>query len=215
MIAAYVINLHERKDKLKHIIKEFENVTVVKPKLFPAIKHSNGSVGCLLSHQNIVSLAKQMKYDMVLVIEDDCTLCQDFNTRWPNIYKWLKDNKNKWEVFNGGMTHVDHKSVSCINMQIPIISAKGLRTQFIVYNANVYDKVIKLPSTQIIDKFTRNNCRMYTSIPFLSTQAAAKSDIKGYYRDNVAHFRNTELVIIRILKKQIIESLSELYPPVL
>jgi GR25 family glycosyltransferase involved in LPS biosynthesis len=198
---AYIINLVERVDKRKDIEQQFANINSIKPKIIPAIKHDIGKIGCLLSHQAIVAMAKQLKYDMVIAIEDDCCLSSDFDDKWPAIEKWLVNNKNKWDVYNGGLTCVKSHKVKLLNGKLNIARANGLRTQFIVYNSSIYDKVLNIPVGTAIDQFTKHRTRMVTSVPFLTTQCPAVSDIKGYYRDDTYKFINTEKVIIRKINK--------------
>jgi GR25 family glycosyltransferase involved in LPS biosynthesis len=198
-IPTYVINLAERVDKRQKMEKRLAKITSIRPKLFPAIKHNNGSIGCLLSHQMIVGIAKQLNYDMVLVIEDDCLFCPDFDQRWTPIVEWLRKNMDKWDVFNGGITNVNHNMISVVNKKLNIVRARGLRTQFIVYNSCIYDKILELSTSHIIDKFTKHHCRMLVTIPFLSIQQATNSDIKKRFRDDRKSFFKTELAISKVL----------------
>lgn len=48
MIDIYVINLDERTDRLKRIYQDFKNFNLIR---VSAVKHANGHIGCLLSHQ--------------------------------------------------------------------------------------------------------------------------------------------------------------------
>ena len=57
----YYINLKHRQDRLKHIVQQLDNIQYPLSKInrVDAIKHSNGSTGCGLSH--IKALRTAMK----------------------------------------------------------------------------------------------------------------------------------------------------------
>lgn len=82
---AFVINLPERKDRRKAIIRELETIGMpLRPgsvELFPAIRPkeakgfpSIGARGCFLSHLGILNMAIERKLRNVLMVEDDLML---------------------------------------------------------------------------------------------------------------------------------------------
>jgi glycosyl transferase, family 25 len=71
-ISSYYINLDSRQDRKQ----EFENgiapfAHMIQCKRFPAIKHSNGALGCSKSHLEVIRLAKQNKDKYAIIFEDD------------------------------------------------------------------------------------------------------------------------------------------------
>lgn len=64
------INLDHRKDRLQHLNQQFE-VMGISGERFPAIKTSNGAIGCTLSHIKCVEIAKQGGWPHVFICEDD------------------------------------------------------------------------------------------------------------------------------------------------
>jgi hypothetical protein len=202
----YVINLVERKDRRIRMEQQFANINSVKPKIVPAIKHSNGRTGCLLSHQLIVAMAKQLKYDMVLVIEDDCCLNVGFDKKWPSIAEWLINNKDKWDTYNGGMTAVVPNKIKLLNKRLGIARANGLKTHFIVYNSSIYDKILAIPTdirtNAAIDVVAKHKTRMITSVPFLATQFPTFSDIRGYHYNDKERFTKAQNLIISKMHEQ-------------
>jgi len=75
---AYVINLDNRPEKWGRIQDDFKD-TDIDVERFPAIKHTNGHIGCGLTHVALVKMAKEKNMDSILIIEDDCRLTKNFN----------------------------------------------------------------------------------------------------------------------------------------
>lgn len=67
------INLDYRKDRKNRLTSSFEIVGIPEDKYqrFTAIRHENGKYGCLLSHLEILKMAKEKQWKNVLVVEDD------------------------------------------------------------------------------------------------------------------------------------------------
>jgi len=73
---ALYINLESRKDRHEHVEAQLTALKTGMPNLvaerFNAIKHGvNGAVGCSMSHMRCIQIAKERKWDHVLVCEDD------------------------------------------------------------------------------------------------------------------------------------------------
>ncbi len=67
-----VINLEERRDRLKQVKDEFERVGITKlVERFPAIKLEDGKRACKLSHIACIEKAFNEGHENVLVFEDD------------------------------------------------------------------------------------------------------------------------------------------------
>jgi glycosyl transferase family 25 len=69
----FYINLEHRTDRNSHIISQLNSVGLVNFERFNAIKHENGAIGCSMSHLKCLELAKERKYDHILICEDDTT----------------------------------------------------------------------------------------------------------------------------------------------
>jgi GR25 family glycosyltransferase involved in LPS biosynthesis len=65
------INLDRRKDRRTEIEGEFEKLGFDNYERFSAIDCNPGIVGCSMSHQAVMNIAKDRKYKNVLIIEDD------------------------------------------------------------------------------------------------------------------------------------------------
>jgi glycosyl transferase family 25 len=68
----FFINLEERKDRLDHVLKEFEKLNIQGERI-NAVKTQTGAVGCSLSHIKCLELAKERDYDQIFICEDDIT----------------------------------------------------------------------------------------------------------------------------------------------
>ena len=67
---AYVINLDDRKDRWNDTINYFKDSSIDLERV-SAIKNKNGHLGCGLSIQKIIQMAKDQNMESVLILEDD------------------------------------------------------------------------------------------------------------------------------------------------
>ena len=98
---AYVINLDKATERWNQIQKDFKNTNLNLIRT-SAVKHKDGCTGLLFSFKNIIRTAKENNLETVLILEDDAFPTENFNKRWSKTKKWLDENMDKWEVFNGG-----------------------------------------------------------------------------------------------------------------
>ena len=96
----YFINLKNRVDRLIHFEDDIINKYDIFSKVqrFEAIPHSNGAVGCYLSHINSLELLIQSNDDMFIVFEDDFFILNETNFK-----SFLKDfeiikESNEWDI---------------------------------------------------------------------------------------------------------------------
>lgn len=77
MLHGYYINLDERRDRREHFEKNIRSVPFFSSiERMRAVKHSDGAIGCGMSHINALLLAKQNYRDdsYIAVLEDDFCL---------------------------------------------------------------------------------------------------------------------------------------------
>jgi GR25 family glycosyltransferase involved in LPS biosynthesis len=67
------INLDHRRDRLEHVLMEFVKMDIIGHERFPAVKMSQGNVGCTISHIRCLELAKSRGWPHVFICEDDIT----------------------------------------------------------------------------------------------------------------------------------------------
>ena len=65
------INTDWRKDRKLHVEAQLTSIGITNYSRFPAIVTENGRVGCSLSHIKCLELAKEQKWENVLIVEDD------------------------------------------------------------------------------------------------------------------------------------------------
>ena len=143
-IKTYLINLDRSTDRLKDMTEKCKKANINFER-FPAydgsklnlnkmiddkilVKESNmmvGAIGCSMSHLNLWKQCINRGDELVLVIEDDCIIPENFWEKFSNYYKQLPQN---WDVFYLGASSINGRKISD-NILIPnIISASTENT---------------------------------------------------------------------------------------
>lgn len=205
--SAFVINLDKRTDRWYQIKKLFKNSSINLIRV-SAIKKNDGHLGCGLSFMKIVRYAKENNLKSVLIFEDDNMPLDNFDSRWLTIKKWLDNNLDKWEIYNGGARFLDWQTY---NKKVPNINNYDVKlfhkinhneylfkndlivsTNWMYINFNCYDKLLKWLDIQTnirflvpIDQYINNskNFNCVFSIPQLALQYNSKSDTSFYEND--------------------------------
>ena len=97
-IKGFYINLDHRADRKQHMITQLEQIRMDgNITRFNAIKNANGRIGCSLSHLKCIQMAKDAKWECVMIVEDDILfmLPSDFVE---NVNSFFSNKKNKWDV---------------------------------------------------------------------------------------------------------------------
>lgn len=92
----FYINLEHRKDRKEHIEAQLTSVGFKNFERFNAIKHDNGAIGCSMSHLKCLKLAKERKYDHILICEDDTIFLN--SDKFINNINSFFSKKYKWDV---------------------------------------------------------------------------------------------------------------------
>jgi hypothetical protein len=204
-IDIYVINLKTRTDRLEQIYKNFSNYNL---HIIDAIYDEEGWKGCFKSHLHCISIAKELKLNYIIVIEDDCEKKDKFDENLILILDWLEKNINMWNIFLGGVTKVwnytdlfeinnDSNSNSNLNL---IKIHDGKTSHFMIYNSNSYDFYLNQNIQIPIDKCWHNKLIGFVSIPFLATQSIGKSDIENKIINYESRFSGVEKNFIFMIK---------------
>ena len=69
---AFYINLESRPDRKTHVEQQLNNIGINATR-FNAVKMKNGAIGCSISHLKCLQIAKENKWDHILIVEDDIT----------------------------------------------------------------------------------------------------------------------------------------------
>jgi GR25 family glycosyltransferase involved in LPS biosynthesis len=176
----FVLNLDERTDRMKEIRDEFRNWPAPVERI-SAIRMSPGWKGCSASHLKCIQIAKERNYPWVLILEDDCILTANASQRFQSLLPFLWKNRNRWDMFNGGLTYLKHHTK--VSQNPPIYEVYGFTTNFYIVHNSVYDRVLNgypiHPDNfeKAIDVYYADTFRIWTSTPYLSKQRPGKSDI--------------------------------------
>lgn len=201
IIDGYVINLEHDEERKKHIVQEFEN-SPINIKLFSAIKHKTGWIGCLRSHLELIKLAKDNNWNMILVIEDDAYIENKdmFNEIFMKVLDWLKTNMDKWKIFHGGPNINKFSNISNVHMQNPLLFdiSKCVSCTFVIYNSNIFDFFLnfydypdhKLKSSNKIDMLIYNKLICTSIYPCLVWQINSYSNILQNSRTDLQQIKN-------------------------
>jgi GR25 family glycosyltransferase involved in LPS biosynthesis len=90
------INLDSRKDRLEHVLAEFNKIGITAERV-DAIKHSSGAIGCTYSHIKCLELAIERNYDHVFICEDDITFLNPTLFK-ENLTKFYNNKTINWDV---------------------------------------------------------------------------------------------------------------------
>lgn len=208
----FVINLDDRLDRwtaLQSELKDWPNVERVS-----AIKHSPGWVGCTLSHIKCLELAKKRNYEWVLILEDDCMMKPNALQNFKSLLPFLWKNRNKWDVFMGGIScgiTPDFKltgNQKFISRNPNLYQVSGCNSHFCMLHRDSYtrilEKIPKNPSNYIhsenaIDTWYRDNFRVWSTSPFIAIQREGFSDILNNYSDTTVQQNITEHLLDKII----------------
>jgi hypothetical protein len=186
---AYVINLDKNVERWKTIQDNFKDKDIVLER-FKAIENKNGHEGLAKSYQSLVKMAKENNLETILIMEDDCKPLKYFNKRWNFIKEWLINNKDKWEIFNGGVRAPQNMVLKYeLNMKIKLYNASlATYAHFIFINSNAYDKILNWKESDgLFDLYinTINNFNTLIIDPPLALQNSGYSNTdKGFKNYN-------------------------------
>jgi len=191
----FCIHLPHRKDREENLKKIDRLYGSLRVTVVEGIKHENGAIGCLLSHQKILRMAKEQNRPYVWIIEDDCKFIPTNGGVLAYariITKFLTDNPTV-QVVNGcgNLADFEITSVQKIRDLFFLTAPKVFTTHCIFYSASAYDDILALDTGVPIDSAV-NKMKMVFTWPFLATQVESYSDIeeKDVNYDNIIHSNN-------------------------
>ena len=220
---AYVINLDKRTDRWNQIQEKFKDSSIELERV-SAVENADKYLACSLSHLKVVQMAKDKNLPTVLIFEDDNKPTENFDKRWQIVKKWLDNNTDKWEIFNGGgawalFENESHEKEFDIQLKykmeenINLFNCKKvLRTNFIYINSNAYDKVLKwsrdLPDKDVtfcIDTYigNRNYFNTLCIYPFLGIQENGVSDLMQVNKNTTNEDSHRNNFMNGVLERQI------------
>lgn len=181
----YLINLEHRTDKKETFMKDIDSHPF-NIHHFKAIANTKGWRGCSLSHLSLVKYAKDNNLPYIVVAEDDAFI-KVSPDEVSELINSLANNLDKWEMFNGSPSiwdkrdNIEELTATESEFNDKLINLNwGQSTSFMVYNSNVYDKLLAYDFEMEIDQFNAKSFKqtIYRDTPF-SIQKAFKSDVSG------------------------------------
>lgn len=197
-IPKFVVNLERRPDRLEHIKKEMCYIGW-DYELFKAVDLNNHG-GCSLSHVEILKIAKERKYESVMVIEDDCTFL-------PYSKKMVEKLENEVGEIDFGIINLAptlNRQVNQSNSFPLLLDITNLppkkehergvfATNILIYHNSIYDKVLEIEKPEnlgyyAIDDFLYQFVypikQSYTPLLPLAPQMSSWSDVsQGQYNN--------------------------------
>lgn len=174
--------------------KSFDKENEYNFEYFPALRHSEGWVGCGMSYKFIMKKAKEQQFDSVTVCEDDVLFPEDFDIRFSNLMQYL-DTHNDWDVFQGVIAdvgNVEIQNVEECNEETIVYLNHMVSMVFNYYKSHMFDRVISWDEkdanqlTNTIDRALESkDLKVVTTVPFL---VGHKEDLKS----TIWGFENTE-----------------------
>jgi hypothetical protein len=144
----YIINLPQRTDRRRAMLKELEGVEISlvpkKVEIFPAICPTDagafpsiGARGCFLSHLNVLKRVKEDCLANVLVMEDDLSISKNFMADEANLV-------NQLSASNWGFVYFGHveKTLPAPKATLQPFSGNLLTTHFYGVNATILDRLL-------------------------------------------------------------------------
>lgn len=140
-IPTYIINLPERTDRRKHILKQFAGKEEFDVTVVEACQHTNGALGLWLSIRKIIELAVLNGDDVIIISEDDHMFTKDYTKEYllKNI---LEAHEQGADMLSGGPSAVGHV--------LPITEnrywvSSCLAAQFIVLFKKFFTQILEEP----------------------------------------------------------------------
>lgn len=211
---AYVVNLPDRKDRRRVMVRELEKagmlLTPNKVEIFPAIRPQDagdfpsvGARGCFLSHLAILKRAKQDRLANVLIMEDDLTISERFRTEQALLVEQLR--RTDWGFVYFG--HVE-ETTEAYPVTLQPFSEPMKTTHFYGVNNRIFDRLLwfleelqqrpgghpeggPMHLDGAYSQFRARNPGVVTLIasPNLGWQRSSRSDITNAWFDRVPVFK--------------------------
>ena len=206
---AYVINLDKRTDRWEQVQDRFKGSSFVLERV-SAVEDPNGYLGCSLSFQKVVQMAKDNNLESVLIFEDDNKPLGDYETRWNTVKTWC-DANNDWDIINGSARVMDEASVQLkyvLDNDVNLFTCSlVLNMNWIYINKSAYDKILAWKISEeygCLDRYIGllSEFKVYFVFPFLGVQENGFSDtLQTTNTKNVDHESRIN-VLTKILEDQ-------------
>lgn len=208
MIDIYIINLLHRTDRKNKIIKSFKKYININLIFIEAVKNDNGAIGCFMSHQKCLEIAKEKNLDYIIVMEDDTIPKPDINFE-DELLKTLDflKTQDSWNIFLGIGNRIEQENIiNTYNFNNnTFIKVNATRTtNLVIYNKNCYnffldsDPISCIP----IDRHWNYKLEAYLKFPFFLETYKSYSDIEKKSTNYNKVFNRTQEIISKHISKK-------------
>lgn len=139
-------------------------------------------IGCTLSHQGIIRLAKEKGLKNVLIFEDDCLFLEGFNDKLSLSVRELEGFE--WDLFYGGGEPNNYMHQVSENLYMMKNSGGMYATHCYAVHERFYETVLSYEANKVavIDTLLMHICgvKMFASAELLAVQDCTYSDIWHY-----------------------------------
>jgi hypothetical protein len=217
---AYVINLKTSVDRWADIQKRFEGTCIRLHRVDPVPVNSVSMIkgvipsrrervrrmrSLALSFLKIIKMAKRKNLPEVLILEDDCAPFEGFESNWALIKSFLREHKDKCELYAGGVIHIRDPFLIGYNGPVKLFRPKECYcSQWMWAMRESYDAIIKLYTDElkkniIVATDSLNlKLKLVISHPFVSYQLSKKSTLTGKtIKGNDRFIKNSEGILLR------------------
>ena len=137
-----------------------------------------------LSHLNMIKIAKQNGWNKVMILEDDITLCDDFDER---IELYLSQLPSDWGIAYIGFTETSKTNLTKVTEYVyrvkEVYGCWGM-----IINSSMYDKLLRIGGEKntvidwVIKDYIQPNYGCYVFMPFLAYVNDDYSDLWNTHR---------------------------------
>jgi len=231
----YIINLKHRTDRWHNCVQQLNKYNITNYERFDAIRYdfkdinpihyknnnmklSNnyiiGTMGCKISHYNIIKNAKKNNYNNILILEDDFLFCNNFIEKYNEIISNIEKEKIDINMLYLGFSIVRDNPYTSTSLNYLKKLSSAHTTHAYIINNNFYDIILKeiLNCQCEIDvcyTMCQKKYNIYGIYPSLISQKTSYSDIMGQnvdYSDkiclNVKKSMNIYISLTSIYQKQ-------------
>jgi GR25 family glycosyltransferase involved in LPS biosynthesis len=192
---ALVINLEHRTDRREHMLQELDKLQGVTYEFVNAIKHENPNIGCTLSHQRCIEIAKDRDLNHIMILEDDVIFEPNVNEIFEK--SWRAVQQYDWNLlYLGGNVREKSRYVDIDKHLVHV--TKVNTTHAYVIHKRFYDIVLGLDIDTIIDYHYRDLSslhKMYMCAPMIAFQLESYSDLQqkttNYKLDMIKNFKES------------------------
>ena len=177
-IKTLIINLKSRTDRKEEIINEVKKLNFIKDyEIVNGIEDKNPKIGCTLSHQLCVKMAKDWKLPYILILEDDAIFENNINEVF--LKSWYSLQQYDWKVFYLAARLKD----SSLKINDNLIEVKyPLTTHAYIIHESFYDTIQQGNLDVIIDRqlaaLSYEN-KMYMCNPMVAFQRQSYSNLEN------------------------------------